>query len=535
MNVGTSDRLWWPWIGLPLAGIVLIVSAEPLTAVLRRLLPFGAEVRSAGTQYPSFTDAYPTTLRGLGILVIVATIVAPLAARLEVSRRGQTIALIAVALATGIVYGWLAWPHNGFPSNARIHWVDIFYNRADDFFYALVKLPHVIFYGHPWLLQALNGTLNVALAGYVVLRLTDRRWAAIGASISFAVSSQLLRFANSAEDLQLAVTSLLVVALAYVVRRPVFLAGAIFLAMLSRPPFLLVLPALALTEFVLIEPSRENSWWRSHVRACRENRFLWVTLVTFTLAFIGWHVVLHAVAQSWVVTAGEILGGDPLNTPPQTVDGHTISAFDGSYVGHLAWLVPLPVWIALAIVVAKFDRLDLRSRRFALLAAAFVAATLLVAEGLVLNYFNLRYATYVIPFIFVTAWLATTVVAGRSHRSLSVLAVVLLTFSTATPPHVEHAVRRTVLERPISHAVSDGHELRRATDGRTLATTFRSRSDLNYLSYLFRRPFSHFEVVREPSEVPADAVVVTGEVGAFPGRVIYKIDGFQVIDPSASS
>ena len=59
--------------------------------------------------------------------------------------------------------GWFGLPHNALPTNSRWHWVDIYFDRRENWYYTLVKYPHMLFYDNPYILQGLNAALNVSL------------------------------------------------------------------------------------------------------------------------------------------------------------------------------------------------------------------------------------------------------------------------------------------------------------------------------------------------------------------------------------
>src|SRR4051794_21601671 len=134
---------------IALAGLALWCKSRTVAYRLSHLLPLGAVVRSRGTGFPSFVAAMPFTIRATVLVVAATAVVAFVSA--HAPRRGDWpkwanragLALLVVAAA--LLYGRLGYPHNGFPANARIHWVDIYFTRAGEWWYTLVKFPHKLF------------------------------------------------------------------------------------------------------------------------------------------------------------------------------------------------------------------------------------------------------------------------------------------------------------------------------------------------------------------------------------------------------
>ncbi|MCG8435131.1 MAG: hypothetical protein MJA83_13975, partial [Gammaproteobacteria bacterium] len=120
------------------------------------LLPTAFLPRSAGTFYPSFTDGrgYAYQLKNVSVLLILTLIAVTFVWLYDLARERYSIlqlsfmaswannlptikiGLFATVIMTIVIYAYFSYPPNAFPSNARMHWVDIFYNWKGSNVYA---------------------------------------------------------------------------------------------------------------------------------------------------------------------------------------------------------------------------------------------------------------------------------------------------------------------------------------------------------------------------------------------------------------
>lgn len=516
-----------------LAGLTLALLAAPLVTLIDLVLPTAGSVRSAGTGYPGFAESYEPALRGLGLLIAGAfALPLPKIPATSITRWCRAAAPVVVAL-TALVYAWLAYPHNGFPSNSRIHWVDIFFDRADNFFYALARVPHLVFYGAPWALQGLNGALNAWLVTWVVRRATGRTSASVGAGVTYLVASVMLLFANSAEDVQLSVTALLLVCAGIVGRRARLTGAALFIAMLARPQFLLAVPALVLAEYVVGRGQGQID--EDGDERVSPIRSLLLSASTFIPLFIAWHAYLHAIDSAWLLTDGRVVSTGLTELTPRPIDGYTIAPFSGAYVLHLLWLVPVPMWLALASSRVAWSRMTASGRRLVIFVLTFTTATILLNEVVVLFYFNIRYLAYLFPLLLIAAWTSASSGFGTSGRWWVVPAGLVLTFSAAVYPHQELTIRGRVTASPIAASVDRAHELREILGETTVATTFQNRGQRNFLAYLVRRPYDEIIVIEDVDAAPSGSFVVTLGPSDTMRGVVYEHEGLLVLAPEPST
>lgn len=521
-------------LSLLLLGGALVAVAGPVTALLQRLLPRAATVSSAGTQYPSFGDAFPVTLRSIGFVLLLVTF-APLVRGSRPLRWVQDHPVqVATALAglAFTVYAWLAYPHNAFPSNARIHWVDIFFApRADNYFYALVKLPHRVFYDYPHVLQGALGAANYLLLFAVGRRLLPRALPALGLALAYLISAQMLLFANGGEDVTLNVTLLLLSIWALSHRSGLLIGGTLFLVTLGRPQFVLLACAFFATQPVCdLAAAGPGASWSARLGVVRSDRMLRTAVLAFGFLFAGWHAFLAAIDASWLLVDSQVLDTGLLDLRPREIDGYTIRPYSGAYLLHALWVIPVPVLAANGIVAARFRALGEDQRRVAAVLWVFVATTVLLSEHFVLYYYNIRYLSYLLPLLLVGAWLVFANAQPRASRMAAIGAALLL-LSPAAGSHQELPRHAALAAQPLAQLFPDRLELRRLTSDREVATTIESHTHRNYLAYLVRRPHGDIAVV-EPATAPSGAVVFTTSMEGFDeARVLYRGESIFLVSP----
>ena len=398
---------------LALFGSLLVVVDDRLARLLARTIPGRGEVSSAGTAFPQFAEVVPTIIRRNGLLLIVAAIVL-VASRLVRGERqipdwAGLAASVTAALSSALWIGWLATPHNAFPSNARIHWVDYLTDKSDNYFYAAGRVPHLIFYDAPPLWQAINALILVGLT-ITIGRQLGAGWAlAVGFGLVVATSGNLLRFANTAEDVYINVALVLAVISASLTRRPVILGLALAAVLLGRPQFAVIFPGVVLAELLALARRRERPS-RALVRHVA------ITTGVTAIGVVVCQLLFTVLGRRYFLTNGNLVDIDELaNVTARPIDGFTIFPISGAYLLHFGWVLPAGTLVLAGLGVIRARRLDLRHEVTVYFCAYSVIALLVLHEVRPLLYFNIRYVTYLMPFLLVMAW--TAVVSFSPRRS----------------------------------------------------------------------------------------------------------------------
>ena len=478
-------------VALLVAGVIIVAAVAPIADLIEFLLPTRGEVSSRGTAFRSFADVGEQVVRRTGAVVALAALASLVVGRLRWSsdgrlHRGFGSALAPLLMIVGAVwYGWLGNPHNGFPTNARIHWVDFETSRVDDFFYAAGRLPHWIFYDVPYVWQAINAAIVVGLAFAIGRRLGLSTLGAAAMGATPLVATNLLLFADTAEDVLLNTALLLFVCLAALRREPVTLGVALTMAVLGRPSFLILGACVAVGE-ALGELRRTSS-----VRAATRELFSRYVVVTGAVTVVGIIVsqaVMEILGDRYFFVDGKIIDTGPLSSAePVEVEGFVISAFSGAYLAHLVWMMPLTFLVGTVYAVVRASRLPEPIERFVYFGAAAAVVVLVVHESQPLLYYNVRYLTYVWPFLFVTAWAGFAALrVGSARPSLHAAVVVALFAGSLAVPADPVGLKRTIEARPDVELLEVRDELRALGDDGFIAMTFGSRSSRNFMAYVMR-------------------------------------------------
>jgi hypothetical protein len=516
-----------PWIATPYALVVLGAvallawPAAPRVAFhLGRWLPAAAVVRSRGTPFPALPQALPFTLRATAFALLAASVVGCIARfwprRWRWTTRVDVVAVVLVVLAGAAIYGFFGYPHNAIPTNSRIHWVDIYNIRADSWFYALVKLPHRLFYNEPYALQAINGAVNVALM-YLIGRTIFRRGPLpVVLALTYLGSSLMLAFANTAEDVQLNVAALLFAYLMYLRRSTPWLGIALFVVVLGRPQLVYISAVVVAVEF-LVQERREG---QGRFRNLFSNRFLLGNVGIAAGIFVAWDVFLTLRHQNWFLHNGRLIDTVLVDLKPLPTDGFTISAFSGAYILHGLWIFPAFLTLGAIVALVRIRELPNTAKRALLFGVFAVGGGVLISEAEPLFYFNFRYLAYLFPLLAVAAF-TCLVLPARRRRVFGVAALAaLLCFGAATTHWQAFEQRRQMLASPIVGAFADRGHLRSLIGDAPAGTTSASIGDTNYISYLLRRRATLIKVVTPDTRFRG--YVFSTRAKAPPGETVYS-------------
>ena len=517
--------------------------ADPVADLVVRLLPGRTRLRSLGTNFESFDDIGADIVARTGWVLVAACAVAVIAhwlstrgIRLRVdSTRIHLAMTIAVVAATAAWFGWLSTPHNAFPSNARFHWVDYITWDSDDYFYALGRIPHRIFYDAPWMWQSINAAIAVVLCYLVARRLGIGRGMSTVLASVIALSGNLMIFANTAEDVLLNVTLMLLLLYASLRRIGWFVGLALLLLILGRPSFAIVALALPVGELLVALRHRE--------RPTRQQVVYVGTAAAVTAVGVLISQIYFTIAgRRYFLTQGRLVYVPELDGITQReVDGFTLSAWSGAFSTHLLWVIPVFILAGAvaAVIVARRQELHVESTVY--LAVSGTVLLVLVLEANPLLYYNIRYLTYLLPLLMVAAWsLLVPGVMGPSstgearRRGVLTSAVVIRPFVAATLvlsaliiPADPVGIKRAIEQRDELELLDVNTELRELAEGRTVYLMFGASSTRNYLSYVLRG--NPNDIKLPDGSGPGDGLVIVRREDAPAGvEPVLETDSFVV-------
>lgn len=518
-----QEKAWRPAIStFVLALIALALARSPVVDWLDAILPTAATVRSAGTGFPSFAEAMGHALPMSAWLLLAAAMGSLLSNWASPPPRSALPFGVLVGAAAAVCAAWSALPPNAFPSNARIHWVDNLFERSDDYFYALVKLPNRLFYENPWALAALLSLTTAGLV-YAILRrsVPGRPLLAPLAAATVTAASTTTLFSNAAEDVALTVVTVLAVALALVSRAPVSLGLAIFVATLARPQMVILVPAVVLSEVLAaaLEP-RNHRLWPMVVRVLgsRSARRAASALIVPSMIWQGY---LYISGNGWLLVEGQLIASPLIGLDPRAIDDFIITPFSGSYLFHLIWVLSPPVIVASLLAARGITKLSPEGRRLFMMAWFFMVGTVLLSEIIVLYYYNVRYLAYAIPLVLAASWTALTPgvpVTGGKGATTTMFAI-LLAAGPAMLPQPALDVHRQVAQDPLGRAYWARYEIRDEVQGLPVGTDMPSDTDVNYLSYILRRSIDQIDRY-DVGSAPPDQVIFTQEIDRYEGAAI---------------
>ena len=471
-------------------GALLFVAAGPLADLAGAILPLRAEVTSRGTFYLPYSEVGDVIIRRTGAVLALAGIAMLLVGRvdrrpLNVTPMGRRLIAVTIAAAGAAWYGWLAHPHNGFFDNSRIHWVDFLTNRSDDFFYAAGRIPHEVFYDTPFLWQAVNVAWVIALCWAIARRLELSVVASAVMAATPIVATNLWVFADTAEDVMLNVALLLTVLWAVLRRGPVVVGLALALAVLGRPSFLVLIPCVAAAEALSVL-RRERSIAAAFSVA--KSRYVLVSGAMAVAGLVVSQVVMEIIGDRYWFADGRVIDTGPLeDAEVVAVDGFSISAFSGAYLGHLVWVIPSVLIIGSAFAIVRAPRQATAVEGLTHFGGLAAVAVLLAHESQPLLYYNVRYLTYVWPFVFVLAWVGYAALSrGGATAPTKAAALVALLVGTMVLPTDPIERKRLIEARPEIELLDIRDELRAVADGGTITFTFGIESTPNYVAYVMK-------------------------------------------------
>lgn len=514
-------------------GALLYILAEPAAGLVNDAMPLSGSVRGRGTNYPGLADenGLEHQLKWLGAIIPLSFLLAMVGP--SIAKKGSRLLRgyrvnarhvpYLVPILTGLGYLYLAYPPGAYASNARMHWVDQFYGRSDHFLYSLVKIPPRVFYEHPYIYVGLIGAANSLLVVLILKRIGAPIYLQGLGGISFAISSNLLTFANMAEDVQINIFAMLLTLLFIVARRWILVGVGLFLLFLGRPPLVLLAVSLGVVGVVMMVVRRRRGVSEELTDSMRN---IAVALAIAGILFVLWFGFLSAADSNWMTPPEGPLPSTVSGNPVKSVDGFELHRGSGAYLLHALWVFPVPVVVGAIATIGRITRLSKRTIFNLSVVGTFLVLSMLFLELVPTMYYNVRYLTY----YYVPLWLICIIgVNGILHpwaerqtnlirRAVGAGLIVTLCLAPLAPHSPAFARKEKLKDRPITelHEVQD--QLQELGEGSELVTTFGQHTWVNYLSYVFKRPFGNWTVVEdvgasERVEEPTVFVVRREEVG----------------------
>jgi hypothetical protein len=518
-------------------GLLLMLAASQVASFVYQLLPLPAKVSSRGTNLQPFSDLGPTIIRRTGLVVALSAAAALVATiwpglRVRASPQSGRASAVLVVISTTIWYGWLGHPHNGFPSNARFHWVDYLTWDAGNFFYAAGRIPHFIFYDFPFVWNGLNAGLVAFLCYLIGRQIGLSTWTSAAMATTPAIAGNLLLFSTTAEDVMLNVLILLAVVSAALRRQPVVLGASLALAILGRPSFFVLIACVVAAEIIRA------------VRTHGVRPGLQAVDRRYVLAAVGTAAALTVLAQAFFTIVGNryfLTGGRIIDTgllaeqTAQTVDGFTISAFSGAFVGHLLWMMPvffLAGTLIASVIAAGYSE-HVESTIY--LAVGFVILHMALHESQALMYYNVRYLTYTFPMLYFASWSITAHPRFHVRPPLAVAVTVALVLAPIAIPSEPITAKRRVEARNELELLDVRDDLRRITDDRVVYLDFGNNGSRNYLAYVLRRNRSTISFVSDADVAPGSIIISERRDPWTAGPPLLTTDTYLVFESSTAA
>lgn len=525
-----------------------VVAADPISESLSTLLPKAFLVSSAGTFVHSFTHplGFSRQIFFTGLLLVGLLFLWPLlpgliafgTRLLNISSKrmyiyGRVLILITF-LGVSFIYSYLAEPPNFWPSNAKYLWVDPIYPDAPYWqTYPLLCAIHQIFYERPVLLVAIFSAFNAFLF-YLILRAIGLRGlVSYVSSVSFALSSNMLHFANISEGVLVNISALLVVLLCYLRHWSFGLGASLFLAYLGRPQFLSLLLAICATEFAFgSHPAGTgfSSWLKS-------KRWLLPSAGIFLFMFGTWQILTVLRRRNLFAQSGG--GIDFLNSlQAKAIDEFTIYPWSGAYLGHYFWHFPFLLSVLSIASLFVFTRLTPLMKKSFVFSWAMILVNFTFHEMYPGFYYNIRYMSYYFPFVLILAIISVygislrvKIVSEASRLRAALFILFAGSLFTTYPMGVE--VKQAAQKFPLTALYPYRAILSSWAEKGPVFSEFESRGMQNYQSYLFRKPtgITYHENVSEMLKKTyqgtfvlrqKEAVTFCSEILLFPsGQVCY--------------
>ena len=358
--------------------------------------------------------------------------------------------------------------------------------------------------------------------------------ASLGMGATVAISGNLLLFANTAEDVFVNIVVLLLVFVTLLTRHPIALGLALALAMLGRPPFVLLIFAVLggdmLAHLRRTRSVRELPW-----------RFPIVAGLVALVTIVACQVAFEFFGDRYLLVDDALISASSLeNLDPIEVDGFLISPFSGAYVGHAAWIFPLPLLIAAAAGLVRAHRRSVAVEGLVYACALGILAIVLVNEATPLLYYNVRYLTYNLPMLVLMAWslwappehpqMARGSAPQAAFRSVAFAVMLLAPMMIPADPIGDKRDNQARPEHQLTDISDDIGDLAADRELHVQGGT----STRNFVAYMLRRDVATINLLPSNEDPESGVVIVRkgegGRAGMIDGATELETESYQVID-----
>lgn len=447
-------------------GLLLVLTHESLARLLADLLPGRALVTSAGEtrSWGGWTERGGSIIAALGLSVVVSSVLAAIHARRPalgvavLERRLDRFRLWAGLLSVAISawFWWVSTPFNAAHPHVYYHWTLQVFSDDATHHYFLPQFFHRFVQGVPSFFQGLNwgvvALLNLFLAG----RILGRTPLALMAGAGVAFSGNLLYFAAGEEDLSINIVAYALFALALMTRRAPLIAASMLVVVMGRTTGVVVPVALLVGAGAAAFVADRDR--------LAPLRLATRSVAWFVLYFVCYQIFLHFESRRWFLIDGSIVNyAGVAAQEPRPVQGFTIYPFSGAYVGHSLWTFPLAFTLVTIVGIVFIRRMEPTYRFPLLVLAAASAALILLNEVEVAMFYNVRYLSYGLPFLWYASWVVLGGLFLRRDGPIGVATVfvaAMVMLAPATVPFDALAARQDRSELPTAGLIPATDELR---------------------------------------------------------------------------
>lgn len=187
------------------------------------------------------------------------------------------------------------------------------------------------------------------------------------------------------------------------------------------------------------------------------------SVAIFVGYFLCYQVFLHFESRRWFLIDGSIVNyAGVAAQEPRPIQGFTIYPFSGAYFGHALWTFPLAFTLVTIAGLVFIRRMDHSNRFLLLVFTAASAALILLNEIEVAMFYNVRYLSYGLPFLWYASWV---VLAGLFLRTkmvgpTTVFVAAMVILAPATVPFDASAARQHRIALPTAGLIPATDELR---------------------------------------------------------------------------